>query len=81
MTDIRALPIAATLQPEGLAQTCVAQAAQALLTPASVNKRIVDVLARRAKGREVFHRSVPAEHLDREALALQLIRYFDTQGN
>ena len=77
MTDFRALRITATLQAEGLAQTCVAQAAQAMLTSASGNERVGNVLVRRVMDLELCHQPEPAKHLDRDALASQLIRYFE----
>ena len=79
MTDFRALHITETLRADGLAQTCVAQAAQSLRTSASGNESVGNVLVRRAMGLELCHQPELAKHLDRDALASQLIRYFETR--
>ena len=79
MTDFRALRITAKLQDEGLAQTCVAQAAQAMLTSASGNESVGNELVRRGMGLELCHQPELAKHLDRDAQASQLIRYFETR--
>ncbi|MBX9848440.1 MAG: hypothetical protein K2X64_04040 [Rhodocyclaceae bacterium] len=76
MTAIQTLTAAATLHAEG-----PAHAARVQLTPPSSNERFVDLSACQIASLELSHRSEPVKHLEREAIALHLIRYFDIRSN